>query len=244
MRTRKLLSCVILGVAALQADDVTDWNVLTANVAVASGQPPPLQARTLAVVHIAIYDALNAIDRRNTPYALELRAVHGASTTAAVAAAARDTLLVLVPSQRDIIETAYSAALASVADLGARAGGVATGQAAAALILSWRAIDGSNASVGWLPGSLPGQCRLTPPANASPILPYWGNVRPFALRHGWQFRVDPPPDLSIDSYANEVNEIKLIGGSTSRLRNDEQSEIARHWYETPGQSWNRIASNF
>ena len=66
-------------------------------------------------------------------------------------------------------------------------------------------------------------------------------MTPFALRQSWQFRVDPPPDLNSDQYADEVNEIKLIGGATSRLRNDEQSEIARHWYEASGQSWNRIA---
>jgi hypothetical protein len=200
-----------------------------------------MQTRTLAIVHIAIHDALNAIDRRNTPYVLETPARPGASSSAAVAASARDTLVALLPSHREGIESKYTAALAGVSDAAARGSGVAIGQSAAALILSRRAVDGSNATVAWSAGSLPGQYRPTAPANALPILPHWGNVTPFALRHPWQYRVHPPPDLNSARYANEVNEIKLVGGATTRLRNDEQSEIARHWYEAPGQSWNRIA---
>jgi hypothetical protein len=231
----------MFGVVALRADDVTKWNLVATSAALAAGQPPPVQTRTYAIVHVAIHDALNAIDRRNGPYALEMRAVSGASMNAAVAAAARDTLIALIPSQGESIEKTYSEALAEVSDAGARASGVAIGQAAAALILGRRNLDGSNATVGWSPGSAPGQYRTTPPANASPIVPHWGKVTPFALRNSWQFRVDPPPDLYSDNYADEVNEIKLIGGATSRLRNDEQSEIARHWYEASGQAWNRIA---
>jgi hypothetical protein len=200
-----------------------------------------LQTRTYAIVHIAIHDALNALDRRNGPYGFETRAVQGASATAAVAAAARDTLIALIPSQRDSIERAYSEAISGVSDEATRASGAAIGQASAKLILSRRSGDGSDGTAGWSPGLMPGHYRPTPPANATPILPHWGKVTPFALRNSWQFRVDPPPDLYSDNYAGDVNEIKLIGGATSRLRNDEQSEIARHWYEASGQAWNRIA---
>ncbi len=79
------------------------------------------------------------------------------------------------------------------------------------------------------------------PQTPTPIVPQWGNVTPFALRHAWEYRVDSPPDLNGVHYAAEVNEVKLIGGSSSSMRNDEQSEIARHWYEASGQAWNRIA---
>jgi hypothetical protein len=147
----------------------------------------------------------------------------------------------MVPSQGETIEKTYAEALAEVSDANARASGVAVGKAAAALILSRRNADGANTTAEWSPGYVPGQYRTTPPANATPILPHWGKVTPFALRNSWQFRVDPPPDLYSDNYAGEVNELKLIGGATSRLRNDEQSEIARHWYEASGQAWNRIA---
>jgi hypothetical protein len=232
---------MLLGLVALRADEVTKWNLVATSAAFAAGQNPPLQTRTYAIVHIAIHDALNAIDRRNSPYALEVRAVPGASTTAAVAAAARDTLVALIPTQRESVESAYSEALAGVSDEGARASGVAIGQAAAALILSRRSADGSNATAAWSPGSLPGQYRPTAPANANPIVPHWGNVTPFAIRHAWQYRSEPPTDVSSGQYADEVNEIKLIGGATSSLRNDEQSEIARHWYEASGLTWNRIA---
>ena len=236
-----LCTFIIFGVAALHADEVTNWNLVATSAGLAAGQNGIMQTRTYAIVHVAIHDALNAVDRRYSPYALETRAVQGASRTAAVAAAARDTLIALVPSQRESIEGAYSQALAGVSEAAARASGVAIGQAAAALILSRRSVDGSNATAGWSPGFLPGQYRPTPPANATPILPHWGNVTPFALRHPWQYRSDAPPDLTGDRYADEVNEIKLIGGATSRIRNDDQSEIARHWYEGSGQGWNRIA---
>jgi hypothetical protein len=242
MKPRTLFcTFIVFGVVALRADDVTKWNLVATNAALAAGQSPPGQTRTYAIVHVAIHDALNAIDRRSGPYALEIRAARGASATAAVAAAARDTLIALIPSQGESIEKTYSEALAEVSDAGARASGVTIGQAAAALILSRRNADGSNATVGWSPGFAPGQYRPTPPANANPILPHWGKVTPFALRNSWQFRVDPPPDLYSDGYADEVNEVKLIGGASSRLRNEEQSEIARHWYEASGQAWNRIA---
>lgn len=232
---------IVFGVAALRADDVTKWNLVATNAALAAGQSPPVQTRTYAILHVAIHDALNAIERHSGPYVLEMRAVPGASTTAAVAAAARDTLIALIPSQAESFEKTYSEALAGVSDGGARASGVAIGRAAAALILSRRSADGSNYTADWSPGFAPGQYRQTPPANAPPIVPYWGKVTPFALRNSWQFRVDPPPDVYSDQYADELNEIKRIGGATSRERNDEQSEIARHWYEASGQAWNRIA---
>jgi len=172
MKPRNLFCAFIMfGLVALRADEVTNWNLVATNAALAAGQSPPLQTRTYAIVHIAIHDALNAIDRRNGPYALETRAVQGASATAAVAAAARDTLIALVPSQGEIIERAYSEALAGVSEPGARASGVAIGQAAAALILSRRSVDGSNATAAWSPGSLPGQYRPTPPATNSPRFP-------------------------------------------------------------------------
>lgn len=245
MRLRNLLCMfIVFGAVLLRADEVTKWNLAATNAALAANQSPPLQTRTYAIVHVAIHDALNAIDRRSGPYALEMRAAQGASTTAAIAAAARDTLIALIPSQRESTERTYSEALAEVSDASARARGAAIGQAAAALILNRRSADGSNTSnttVAWSPGFVPGQYRTTPPANAAPILPHWGMVTPFALRNAWQFRVDPPPDLYSDNYAGEVKELKLIGGVSSRLRSDEHSEIARHWYEASGQAWNRIA---
>ena len=140
----------------LRGDDVTKWNLVATNAALAASQSPPLQTRTYAIVHVAIHDALNAIDRRNGPYALEMRAAPGASTTAAVATAAHDTLVAMVPSQGETIEKTYAEALAEVSDAGARASGVAVGKAAAALILSRRNADGANSTVEWSPGLFAG----------------------------------------------------------------------------------------
>ena len=101
MKPRDLLSTFILcGLVALRADEVTSRNLVATSAAFPAGQSPPLKTRTYAVVHLAIHDALNAIDRRNSPYDLDMSAAQGASTAAAVAAAARDTLIALVPSQK------------------------------------------------------------------------------------------------------------------------------------------------
>src|SRR6185436_19142466 len=96
---RRNLFCTFLvfGLVALRADEVTNWNLIATNAALAAGQSPPVQTRTYAIVHIAIHDALNAVERRHNPYALEMRAAPGASAAAAVAAAARDTLYALIP---------------------------------------------------------------------------------------------------------------------------------------------------
>jgi hypothetical protein len=118
---------------------------------------------------------------------------------------------------------------------------MAAGRASAAAILARRANDGFTATVAWTPGILPGQYRPTAPANAPALLPHWGQLLPFAMKTGDQFRTDPPPDLFSAKYAAEVNEVILVGGAQSAVRTNEQSEIARYWYESSSQGWNRIA---
>jgi hypothetical protein len=163
MKSTKL-TCITALILALAApaggDTVTVWNanagVAATTACISPGGDPFHESRIYAMLHVAIHDALNAIDRRSRPYALDLQAEAGASPDAAVAAAARDVLVPLIAqlplelvTQACIdagaasVEAAYTAALAAIPDDQAKAQGIAVGQAAAAAILDLRAKDGA-----------------------------------------------------------------------------------------------------
>jgi len=233
--------------SAARADAVTHWNEIATTVTIpsAANLAPPYQSRIFAMTHAAIHDALNAIDRRYKPYALSGRPDRGASPEAAVATAAYGVLVHEIPTQKAILDAEYQAALASIADGEAKTRGVVIGQAAAALILALRSDDGSTAQVPYTPGTEPGDWRPTPPGFLPALAPGWGDVTPFALRIGSQFRPDPSPyfDLTSAAYTCDYNEIKSIGKADGSTRTAEQSEIARFWYESSTIGWNRIARN-
>ncbi len=238
------LLAVVIGLTAIsRADVVIDWNVITTSAAPAAGKNPLEQSRIFAMTHAAIHDALNAIDRRSKPYALDRRAEPGASPEAAVAAAAHDVLVAQLPTQQTMLDTAYAASLANIADGPAKTNGIAIGQAAAAAILALRSADGSTAPMPYTPGTTPGAYQLTPPNFAPAVLPGWGSVKPFTLLSGAQFRPAPPTffDLTSANYTEDYNEVKAIGDLNSTTRTAVQSEIARFWYEGSPTGWNRIA---
>jgi membrane-associated phospholipid phosphatase len=142
----------------------------------------------------------------------------------------------------------YTNALVAVPDGQAKADGLAWGQTVAGRILQLRANDGSAAIVAYTPGTQPGQWRPAPPGFAPALLPNWGQVTPFAMVSGSQFRPHPPPALSGSAYALEFDLVKAYGGATGSLRSADQSEIALFWLdgggtETPPGHWNRIADD-
>ena len=226
-----------------RADVVTEWNEVAISAAVAAGLNAPRHTRLFAMTHAAIHDALNAIDRRYTPYALGMQADPNASPEAAVAAAAHDVLVHEIPAQQASLDAKYAASLAGIPDGAPKTDGIAVGQAAAAAILALRSADGSTAVVPYAPGSGPGVWQPTPPAFLPAVLPGWGQVTPFALRSGSQFRPDRPEyfDLTSEEYTRDFNELKSIGDVNSITRTAEQSEIAKFWYENAALGWNRIA---
>jgi hypothetical protein len=257
--------------AAAVTHAVTDWNAASLDIIATGGQNNLVRTWSMAMVHIAIHDALNAIDRRYAPYAFVGRAAPGASPQAAVAAAAHDVLVSVIPGDRTVAvlpvgfgtptqqaagiaaaDKAYAAALAAIPDGPAKTDGGAVGQAAAAAILARRRFDGATAVVPYTPGTAPGQWQPTPnpvppdPASGGPglapaVLPGWGNITPFALTSGAQFRPPGPPALTSDEYARDFNEVKSLGEKTSAARSAEQSTIARFWFEGSVHTWNRIA---
>jgi hypothetical protein len=240
---------------------VTVWNANTAKAAVAACLVPgdPLhESRMYAMVHLAIHDALNAIDRQFRPYVPGPRGPRTASPEAAVAAAAHDVLVALVaqvpanfqscvPVSVAGVEADYAAALATIPDGPSKTDGVAVGQAAATRILALRSGDGSDIpllDLTYPEGVQPGDYRHTAPFTTFVLAPGWAAVTPFVLKAPNQFRPGPPPVLTDSSYATVFNEVKGLGGNgttTPSGRTADQTEIAQFWVESPTLQWNRIA---
>jgi hypothetical protein len=264
--TVSLIVCLWLLAFArpVQANEVLQWNETTMKVIAGTGQNNVVSTRTLTMTQVAMHDALNAINRRYDAYYFEEPGDPAASLDAAVAAAAHTVLVGVVgnygtPAQKGatfaLLDQAYAASLARVADGPARNKGVAVGRAAGAAILTLRKDDGAFRDAPYTPGMGPGRWRPHPnpvPANppiANPDVargyapsanPGWGNVTPFTLLSASQFWLPGPPALTSPTYARDYTEVKNIGGKVSTVRTDDQTQIARFWFEGPG-AWNTIA---
>jgi len=236
-----LFLVVVASFAALpmraRANPIADWDVIAFETVESSGKTGPVTSCDVAMAHVAMHDALNAIDRRYEPYAYDGEAPRGASPEAAVAAAAHDVLVARIPNKKAALAAALASALAAIPDGRAKADGVATGRAAAAAILARRADDGSDVVRPYKAAAGLGVWRLTPPAFAQPIGVSFGKVAPFTMTSGEQFELPRPAYFNLRGaeYAADYNEVKSLGGAGSKTRTAEQSEIARFWYEpSPG----------
>jgi hypothetical protein len=234
-------SCVDAVVAS--ADVVLDWNVIALKTAAAAPFNPPLETRNMAIVHAAIFDAVNSIAGESPAYVARLRAPRGASAEAAAVAAAHVTLVTLYPAQQSMLDAEYTASLNRIPDGPGRAAGVHVGEAVALRILEARASDGAMEAIKaeYTPGKRPGDWIPTLPAFLPALDPGWGSVRPFVLRHGSQFRPGPPPALYSRRYARDFDEIKEIGSNMSGTRRQEETDLARIWIATAAQNWNPVA---
>jgi membrane-associated phospholipid phosphatase/methionine-rich copper-binding protein CopC len=198
------------------------------------------ESRIFTILHVAIHDAVNAIDRRHEPYRAQTLLAPGASIDAAIAAAAHATLTNLMPAANSTFDAVYEEALLKIADGEAKQRGLEIGRQAAATILVARKNDGSNRTVTRAPGTKPGEYRPTPPDFTPAFFAHWGNVTPFVLKSPAQFRPVPPPAVKSAQALADLKEVKTIGAEKSATRTDEQSEIARFWYENSTLGWNRI----
>jgi hypothetical protein len=222
---------------------VTYWNAVAGEVfAPTQGTNPLAQSRTLAILHAAIHDVLNAIDRRFEPYTPGLAATPGASADAAVAAAAREVLIALVPDQAALVDAAYERALTSVPDGPSKTAGVAAGCASATATLARRERDGLDSATQpvYVPRPAPGDYQFTSPFDFA-NLPGWGRVQPFVIDLQ-EHVVDGPLRLSSLQYARDFVYVKAIGEIGSPTRTPDQSEIAQFWYEDSPLGWNRITN--
>jgi len=235
------MATVMVPATPVCADVVMDWNAHAARAIVnVGGQVPPRALIRLAMVHLAIYDAVNAIEGMPfESYASVPVVARPASSDAAVAAAAHSMLVALFPGQKDDLDAKYAASLAALPDDIARENGIAVGEQAANAILAARLNDGRDATVNYVPGSGPGVWTPTPPAFLAAQAPETPYVHPFALKSPSQFRPDAPFSLGSGEWARDYNEIKTLGVATGSSRTPEQSDIARFWSDNPPLQWNR-----
>lgn len=251
MRRALLILCLInLATVACtvcaRADVVTDWNTVILDTIRSTSTSPPVASRAMAIMHTAIYDSVNSVDRTHTPYRVDIVAPPGTSREAAAAAAAERVLSALYPSQTAIFQAQLAQSLADIPDGSGKDNGVALGRTVADEILAWRSTDGSDAVVPYTWTEEPGRWRPTPPAYAPALLPQWGYVTPFGIAYGSQFRTSGPPALDSAEYAAALNEIKMLGEKNSQYRDADQTEIALFWADgagtvTPPGHWNQIA---
>jgi len=239
LRTIVLFAIIVAVPATAAADVITDWNATAVQATLTANRPGPSSVVDLAIVHVAMYDAVQAIEKRYQPYYVEIPGASG-SPVAAAAKAAHDVLVNRFPAQAPALDLTYQLYLLSNGLLESDPG-VAVGAKAAAGIIALRACDGS------FPSSFPpfvggtgiGVWRPTPPANLPMAAPWLANVTPFAMTRPSQFRSDPPPDLTSREYAKDYNEIKLIGALNSSTRNPDQTDIAQFYAGNTPVIWNR-----
>ena len=237
-----ILSSLILIAPEIRAGEVEHWNRVATDAAIVEQMDPLNESRVFAIVHAAIHNALNAIDRRYEPYRASVMSVpNGASPEAAAAAAAHASLVELMPARRKDFDAALAQSFAQMPDKQAASAGRQVGMETAAALLAQRRNDGANRAVKYVPGKKPGDYRPTPPDFTPAALVQWGGVRPFVLTSSAQFRPVAPLAPTGARARKEIAEIRAIGGKASSVRNPEQSEIARFWYESSPQGWNRIA---
>jgi len=207
------------------ADVVTDWNERAVAAGYTARQAPPMHGRIVAMVHLAMFEAVNSIELRYLPYRARLTAEPGASREAAVAAAAHYLLVRLYPDQAKDLDITLQTSLATITDATSKADGIRLGEQAGAAMLAERSNDGVGAPDTYRPFTAPGQYVPT----VLPLASSWGAVRPFALKAGSQFRPAAPYSLTSSEWAKDYNEVKRMGAKTGSARSAEQTEIARFW---------------
>jgi hypothetical protein len=223
-------------------DPVLQWNAVALHAAVVDhgvGAPglqfgPTRTGRALAIVQGAVFDAVNSIRPRYTPYEVQLPAPRSASIEAAVAEAAYTTLVSLYPYQKPYFDSQLAASLQGIPTT-PKIQGMAVGGMIASLELALRAQDGSQVDAAGQPvnytyGQMPGQWRADPlHPNATPLTPDWGSVEPFVIPSAAQFQAPPPPAITSLAYAQAYEQVKALGAVDSTVRTDNETDIGFYW---------------
>jgi hypothetical protein len=232
-----------LSATAARADVIMDWNAKADALAAEKQLLNAANARGQAMLHIAMFEALNAIDRRYAPYKLNLTADRATSREAAAAAAAYEVLLALHPDKKADLDATLAGSLAGITENEAKSKGIELGKQAAAGIIALRTNDGSNTPEDYRPATTAGVYVPT----TIPIESTSSKIKPFAMTSASQFRAAPPPALTSETWTRDLNEIREIGSNTSARRSAEQTTIARFWFFTGPRTYNtfvrQIAAN-
>jgi hypothetical protein len=227
-----LLMCVV----DARADVLDDWTDQVDAIAADRKLPPPLHARLLALVHVSMFEAVNAIERRYAPYALDLVADRKTSREAAIAAAGHAALAAEFPDQVKALDARLAQSLAAVETGPARDRGVLLGRRAAADLRERRMPDGTEIAETYRPVTAPGVYVPTAPVAGWTV----GQFKPWVMASGSEFRPGPPPALNSETWTRDFNEIRLVGSGTSTTRTPAQTDVARFWFLTGPRTWNPL----
>jgi hypothetical protein len=243
---RYLVLLAVLGAliapAAAHADAVTQWNANASSAIFGvAQQPPQLSVPHLAMVHGAVYDAVNAIDGRYEGYLLTSRlATPFDSKDAAAATAAYRVLLDIFPGPQPTLDAQYASSLAGIQDGPAKTRGIAVGEAAASAMIAARTNDGRRGPYRFPLSTLPGAWQTVLPMFVNDPNAWLKDVKPFLIRNASDFATKGPLDLTSKAYAKEFAEVKSLGSASSETRTDAMELAARYWAENPPATWSRI----
>jgi len=221
----------------VSADVITDWNEKAVAFVSKHRTLPPQAERVIASVHVAMFDAVNSIERRYQPYRLAVGTTKDISPEAAAAVAAGMVLAGLHPSDSEELNTLMAGYLAAIPSGAAKSNGIKLGEEVAAKIVAERKADGADAPDAYRPKTRPGVYVPTPITASS----MWPNVKPFAMQSPSQFRPQPPIPLKGKEWAADYNEIKSLGSKESSKRTARQTEDAKFWLITGPVSYYPIA---
>ena len=241
-RASFVVAAVLLGFTPrLPGSETLHWNdVALQTTTRVMPLDPVTESRILAIVHLAMHNAANAVQPRYRTYGPVPSASEDTSVDAAIASAAWTSLRQLMPANSAEFDAEFERRI-SARKAPANARGIEIGKAIATALLQQRAEDGSADVTSRADGVAPGEHRPTPPDFTPALLSHWGRVRPFALKSPQQFRPAPPPAIGSRQQRLDLEEVRLLGGVESTVRTHEQSEIACYWYEMSTRGWNRIA---
>ena len=237
-KSRNLLALVLLSAltSTSRADVIMDWNARADSIATDKRLLPPVHGRVLAIMHVAMFEAVNAIERRYVPYRLNLVADRKTSGEVAAAVAGRDVLVDLYPDQKSGLDALLAETLNKVEEGPAKERGIILGRKAAAEILELRSADGGDASESYRPVAQPGVYVPTTLPAASTV----SGLTPWVMSSAAQFRPGGPPALTSDTWTRDLNEIREIGGLNSKTRTAEQTDIGKFWFLTGARTYNPI----
>ena len=265
MTYKQLIRCLVIGAALvlthvqaaarntitptlLTEDVILQWNRVLLDTVRTPGQHPAtiMQVRSYAIMHAAMFDAVNSIDGTHTPYLTEVPGTLNASIEAAAAQAAHDVLVGLYPTRKAIFDAELANSLLGI-DENRALQGIRVGQIVAERMLAARAIDGWNVTppVYSLP-STPGNWQPTPPGNSPATFTHYPSVIPFGIKSPNQFMPNSPPAMTSAQYAADLEEVKQLGAVNSAIRTADQTKVAQLWagVNTPTNFlfvWNNVA---
>ncbi len=244
---RVLLVGLLAASQVVKGDVILDWTHLALDCVRNDNSSPTVSTRNLAILHTAIYDAVNSITRTHQPYEFQLVAPTHCSAEAAVVGAAYEVIMSLYPSYTPWADDLYDDYLATAPPVAALTNGLNLGWLLGLLTLDSRSADGANTETPYIPSNLPGQWQRTPPFFRPPLTPHWRSVETFCLPDLEPFVPGPPPALDSPGYATAFAEVKAIGGVGSTNRTAEQSQIAVFWSDfsytaMPPGHWHEIAA--